>query len=1579
MLKRRPISVLLVLSILFGLLSVCFTASSRTVNKQGISYNESALHTLEAESVNDIKDPSDTSANITSVEICDDSDADHGKVIELVGGDNSRITFEDMDVIKNRKYYVYFDAKSETDNAQLVSMIGRYTNSEACRYFFSGLHNHDTGVQFYIDGEIVTASEFELSTEWQRYGVVFDTSNEEMLSAIESQISYAGSLDNEVHFTFDYDKFWEKEIHFMFGVQNATVYFDNIQLIEIDPRPAAVPALEDVAAAVSVRLPKTANENNGEYLSAGLRFMGVISDDLKENADEIGFIITPSVYAIENTSWYDLSSGVQSNVRSKACYIKDEMDVAYSVGFDSTAYQLILVGLSTAAGKTSYIQRYCAAMYVKTGDSYQYFALGETSYNEVCAKYYVMNIKSGHINSGIELSLNGVSQKTNLTVGDTLPVLNTILSDAPARYDFLGWYDETLSTKYTTVPNGIDKLYGLYDGYSAYTFDTGSFFNPNNKNYISAVNDPFGGDGMVLYSPIEGNFRGFVPTICDGINTDGFSFKKDHTYRISFDYRFAETDSASATFGVEIWGVSKEGIYVTDNKTKIIYPDYIPPTGSSGTATNKGDWATYSFTVTNVTDHPYIYIRFTRKDNDVIDNVYVDNLVISDISTYLNDTSTVKLINGGIVENTDLSVGDTLPVLEDYDETVNGDVYSFAFDGWYDETLTTKYTTVVDGVDVYYAKYDSMTSLSFEIGGLYDPNNRYQNQSGSIIPAWYRAVDPTGADNICIRGRLGGNSQTTHFAPSLVEGADVGIQMEADKKYLITYDYFISSDDPIVTQQGVSVRGAAQTNIGYSNNKTGSLTSQTMTNVNCWSSSAMLVVTSSQNTEGMLTDCPYLIILSQNTHYLDTTETTRVSNLDLYLDNIRIMEFPIDSDVVVYTEAKNVTLNQNGEVEIYNDFNVGDDIPDPATIDGVNFVGWYNETLNRPYKTIPGRNTTLYAKYDAAINTFENRAIIDPNNNFANNNRVKIATDPTDPENSVMMVNLNNSTGNLHFVLSESSYGSDPKPYKLTIGSTYTITYKYYIENVNSSGVAVQFRGCKEANVGISGGKSVSYGNTTVKTEGAWTTVTTTFTYKGTDITDEPDAYLIMMAQDGMHSSDASACTATIYFDDVIIKETAADKTYTQKTTTIGGYTLGYANGREHNIVVPTNNFSYLAMMQVEKLQETIKGITTTSCEFNIIKESEWDSTNTNQSNIFIGDVTGHSRDNQYKIDTSSFTTDDYAYCFGNGNIYIDGGSTQSLAMAISELTKQLEAAANNTTFAAGTIVSGKYSEKIGSYSTKDYYRGTFLEDFDGEDVDTTVWNEINGSTITAAKEGWKSTRSNDHTYLEDGKLVIEADFNEDEKMFYGGMLRTHGKMEYRYGYLEVSCITPHGTGLWSATWTSHDTTHQLGTGFYSSEVDINESFGNAQYTAFNMHSWPTSAANNMGYYKYSLDQVSGQSKKKADAGVEAGFNLNYHTFGYLWTENSAKFIVDGFVQLEYNYDDLHTSSKFNGSITNNDYDAFNETLSVIVSMTVANGGTSNQEPSDEDLLADYWNTSNKYIVDYVHIYQIDGQDIFYH
>lgn len=1141
----------------------------------------------------------------------------------------------------------------------------------------------------------------------------------------------------------------------------------------------------------------------------------------------------------------------------------------------------------------------------------------------------------------IRFNSNGEISSYELFPGDELPVKNSFIDENFNRHAFLGWYDGTLTTEYTKVPDRSMTLYAVYDGYNAYTFDSGAFYDPNNKKFTKAVNDPFGGDDKVLHTQVinkndkvnYGYYKAIVPGAYEGISDKGFDLKKNHKYEVSFKYRFADGTPDGVGGKVSVFATDAEGVHVSDYKVNVTTKFAVDNTLNVGT-----DWNEFKFTVTNTTDYKHLYIRILGGSSSVVYDLYIDDLVIIDVTP----DDSVKLSVHGVTESTELKVGDNLPALDPiYDTSVET---TFNFDGWYDETLTTKYTVVDESVKTYYAKYESYTAFTFETNGIYDPNGVYSETPKSGINDWWREVDPTGVDNITVRADLSNNGNNTHFALSRIEGASKGYTLTAGKQYVMYWDYYVDSSD--TRSPSLGIRGSAQANIGASGGKTDSISGFRLEVKNQWLKSSTKF-TAPETVE----TSPYLIVMAQL--YDPAADYAKV-----YIDNIIIMEFDADKEITIKTAANGITLNDNGDISVINESYIGASLPDSQYY-GAEFLGWYDEAGIVPYTKVNVNGASYIAKHDGAVLNFQNGGMYDPNENYTlDSSRVQITNDPTDSNNKLVEVSLNKSAGNHNFGLNKSGYSDEG--YQLTVGNKYEISFKYYIENINSKGVVVQLRGCKQENIGVSGGKTASLSTLRLKNGNEWTGVTTDFIYTGDGFKSEDSAFLIMMAQDGAYSWGASSCTATIYFDDIVIKEIAPSKTYIKKNILIGDKTLGSAE-IEHNIVIPSNNFSYLARMQCDELVNVIKNITTTECNVNIVYEGDWIEKE-NQINIFVGNVAGHSRDNQYKIDASSFGDDDFAYTFAKGNIYVNAKSTYALAMGVSELAKALEEAEAGASLSGK--VQGKYSEKIDSYSTATYYRPTMLEDFDGEEIDTSRWKVFNTVEKGSVTEGKDRMRSAEHTYLENGSLVIEAAF--DDNYYYGGMLKSHGLMDYLYGYLEISCVTPHGAGIWTAMWATPNGTN---TGLFRSEIDINESFGNARYTAFNMHSWLTTAGSNMGLTKYSLDQRNCPNKK-ADAGVGKTFNDGFHTFGFYWTQEGAKFTVDGRVQFELNYKD-------NGKYYHDDMDAFNERLCLIVSMTVGNPGHSAQFNLDES--ADYWYTSNKFIVDYVHIYQVDGQLLNYY
>lgn len=389
----------------------------------------------------------------------------------------------------------------------------------------------------------------------------------------------------------------------------------------------------------------------------------------------------------------------------------------------------------------------------------------------------------------------------------------------------------------------------------------------------------------------------------------------------------------------------------------------------------------------------------------------------------------------------------------------------------------------------------------------------------------------------------------------------------------------------------------------------------------------------------------------------------------------------------------------------------------------------------------------------------------------------------------------------------------------------------------------------------------------------------------------------------------------------------------------------------EFKVVKQQYNGSYLAGMQIDELVKTADDT------YAYLLECVNDKTTAGEYELIVGDA---KRDG-----VIAFTNkDEYKVTVSGKKVYINGGCHEATAIAVAEFTKLLSK--GNITDADS--IDGSYAQTVASYDKSKFYTHAWGDDFEGTAIDTTKWRVVpDGPYNNKGMNGRRSIRTDDpqYVYVKDGNFHIDAAVSGND--YIGGMLMTYNSMVYRYGYLEMSAILPHGDGFWTALWVdsrghNFDIADEKGM-VYDAEIDVNECFGNANVVAANVHKWPNEQGTEMGYQHTSLDGSHGNEKKHHLAEGET-FNDTFHTFGFLWDEDEHTFTCDGNVYFSYknnetaeNQDGLHLLSflRLSAAI------GF-ETQGVI-------------EPDDSPA----WQTSNKLIADYVHIYQLDdGKQLLY-
>ncbi len=192
-------------------------------------------------------------------------------------------------------------------------------------------------------------------------------------------------------------------------------------------------------------------------------------------------------------------------------------------------------------------------------------------------------------------------------------------------------------------------------------------------------------------------------------------------------------------------------------------------------------------------------------------------------------------------------------------------------------------------------------------------------------------------------------------------------------------------------------------------------------------------------------------------------------------------------------------------------------------------------------------------------------------------------------------------------------------------------------------------------------------------------------------------------------------------------------------------------------------------------------------------------------------------------------------------------------------------------------------------------------DEFEGDTLDTTKWDD-NQSVETLH---WGPIRKGGYWHkdmieVRDGNLVIKTEYKEEPlegntfgspdkygEGYYTGMVATHGKADFLYGYFECRAILPKSTGMWSAFWMMNGGVYnQDGSGQDGTEVDIFESM----------------------YYKDAWwgagDSVVCGIHFDGYDGMHQGYSIGrwfannpyeeYNTYGLEWTDKEYIFYING-------------------------------------------------------------------------------------
>lgn len=413
---------------------------------------------------------------------------------------------------------------------------------------------------------------------------------------------------------------------------------------------------------------------------------------------------------------------------------------------------------------------------------------------------------------------------------------------------------------------------------------------------------------------------------------------------------------------------------------------------------------------------------------------------------------------------------------------------------------------------------------------------------------------------------------------------------------------------------------------------------------------------------------------------------------------------------------------------------------------------------------------------------------------------------------------------------------------------------------------------------------------------------------------------------------------------------------------------LGTTKISDIKIVRPIYNVAYMTQLETDKLMDYI--LEKTGYKVDLVNDNIASDTDDKLSGS--GTLTP-STPNEYEIIIGNCVRDgvksisnyrEYEIRVEDKKIFLNGGSPYATAMAVSEFLNLLKTKDSITS--ADNVLKGDYDEAYKKYDSAEYYYPTFTEDFDNKNIDdlkywTCRWNATAGYS-NAEKPCYRGSTKLYNNYLEDGKCYINAAV--DDSGYYGGMLDTDNKLEFLYGVLELSTLHPKGDGFWTALWTVSDNGMKGPLNdpqrMYHSETDVEECYGPGDWAYGNTFAWPTA------YGRQVLEIPANKEgtvhvNNRVSCADDRGFYMDFHTFAFVWdSDENVKFTCDGYVYVDQ---DLREGPEKL---------VYSQPQWIKLSMAC---GTGNR-PATTDPVA--WERYNKYITEYVHIYQKKGNKLYF-
>jgi len=213
--------------------------------------------------------------------------------------------------------------------------------------------------------------------------------------------------------------------------------------------------------------------------------------------------------------------------------------------------------------------------------------------------------------------------------------------------------------------------------------------------------------------------------------------------------------------------------------------------------------------------------------------------------------------------------------------------------------------------------------------------------------------------------------------------------------------------------------------------------------------------------------------------------------------------------------------------------------------------------------------------------------------------------------------------------------------------------------------------------------------------------------------------------------------------------------------------------------------------------------------------------------------------------------------------------------------------------------------------------------------------------TFETGGNGWGNNELQfyraENTFISEGNLVIEARReNFSGRAFTSSRIITKGKIDFKYGRVDIRASLPFGQGIWPAQWLLGSNISQVGWP-RCGEIDIMEMIGGngREKTVHGTAHWQGVSAKADFGGSYTLAQGT--------------FHDKYHVFSIIWDENSIKWLVN-----DIQYHQM--------SITPAELSEFRESFFFIFNIAV--GGNWPGSPDQSTIFP------QRMIIDYVRVFQ---------